>query len=238
VNTQCPTTQTRCPSVPTQCPTVATQCPPVVTQCAAKCSTTCPPVATQCQAVATQCPTVCTQCPSLATQCPTECTKCPEQATRCPAVETQCPSVETRCPAVETRCPAEPTKCPAGCTYTLGYWKTHPASWPADRIQIGGSWYSKQQALSILRTEPRGDATYILAHQLIAAKLNVLKGADGSAVAATIAAADAWLADNKIGSDPRKSRAQAGIDLASTLDGYNNGVIGPGHCDERDCDKP
>jgi hypothetical protein len=91
--------------------------------------------------------------------------------------------------------------------------------------------YSQQQALTILRTSPRGDATYILAQQLIAAKLNIFNGADDSAVAATIIDADVWLGENPLGSQPSGSTRQVGIALARTLDQYNNGLIGPGHCD-------
>jgi hypothetical protein len=92
--------------------------------------------------------------------------------------------------------------------------------------------YTKQEAINILKTSPRGDATYILAHQLIAAKLNILNGADDSAVAAVIIEADAWLMANPLGSDPSNPARQVGIALAKTLDRYNNGVIGPGHCDD------
>jgi hypothetical protein len=85
-------------------------------------------------------------------------------------------------------------------------------------------------AIEILRTRPRGDATYILAHQLIAAKLNILSGADNSAVADIIANADEWLIANPLGSKPDGPVRQEGIAMAGILDQYNNGIIGPGHC--------
>ena len=117
------------------------------------------------------------------------------------------------------------------CTLTQGFWKTHPEAWPVDTLTIGGVIYTKEEALAILSTPPkRGDATYILAHQLIAAMLNVLAGADDSAVAATIADADIWLAAHPLGSDPEGADREVGIALAEVLDQYNNGLIGPGHC--------
>jgi hypothetical protein len=70
-----------------------------------------------------------------------------------------------------------------------------------------------------------------LAHQLIAAKLNILNGADPSAAAAAIAAADAQigaLVVPPVGAGyihPSQTSATTQI-----LDDYNNGVIGPGHC--------
>ncbi len=121
---------------------------------------------------------------------------------------------------------------PGNCTYSHGFWKTHPGSWPVDELTLGTIVYSQDELITILQTGPGGDATYILAHQLIAAKLNVSNGADDTEVADTIAAADQWLSDNPLGSDPSGEERQAGIILAETLDDYNNGIIGPGQCDD------
>jgi hypothetical protein len=82
---------------------------------------------------------------------------------------------------------------PSGCTRTVGYWKTHPEAWPVESLVLGDEDYTKDEALQILRRSSRGDASVILARQLIAAKLNFASGADGSAIAETIEAADAWL---------------------------------------------
>jgi hypothetical protein len=119
-----------------------------------------------------------------------------------------------------------------GCTYTLGYWKNHPEVWPIEEIVIGGEIYSKDQAIGILGEPPKGDATYILVHQLIPAKLNVLNGADDQDVAKIILEADDWLNQNKLGSDPKGSDHEIGVGLAETLEEFNNGVIGPGMCDD------
>ncbi|WJW69181.1 hypothetical protein OZ401_002777 [Candidatus Chlorohelix allophototropha] len=113
------------------------------------------------------------------------------------------------------------------CTYTQGYWKTHPESWPVNSLTIGGVSYSKDQLIKIFNTPPKGDASYILMDQLIAAKLNLASGASDSAVATTIANSDTWLSVNKLGS---KSKDQAAINMGSILDQFNNGLIGPGHC--------
>ena len=137
----------------------------------------------------------------------------------------------------ETPTPTEtqtPTATPYGedCTLSMGYWKNHPDAWPVEEITIGGVTYSIAQAVGILETSPRGDATYILAHQLIAAKLNIANGADPSAVADTIEAADQWLVEHPLGSDPRDLARAEGIAMAETLTEYNEGAIGPGHCDD------
>jgi hypothetical protein len=121
-----------------------------------------------------------------------------------------------------------------GCTYGKGYWKNHPAEWLDTELSLGGVISDQVELLDILGTPPRGDATYILAGQLIAAKLNVLAGADSPAIDATINEADAWLVTNPLGSDPEGTIRQDGIDLAETLDDYNNGVSVPGSCDDEE----
>ena len=71
-----------------------------------------------------------------------------------------------------------------------------------------------------------------LAHQLIAAKLNVAKGASSSSIASTIAAADALIGGlvvSPVGSgwlDPSVTSS-----LTAALANYNEGVTGPGHCE-------
>lgn len=118
------------------------------------------------------------------------------------------------------------------CTRGMGYWKNHPDVWAVEEIAIGGITYTKAQAIDILKTSPGGDATYILAHQLIAAKLNVLQGADPGAVESTIDDADTWLTTHPLGSDLSDSDRAEGIALADILDQYNDGEIGPGSCDD------
>ena len=116
------------------------------------------------------------------------------------------------------------------CTYTMGYWMNHPEAWPVEEIEIGGVTHTKEDAIIILETPPEGDATYILAHQLIAAKLNVANGAESNGLGDTITDADAWLTANIFGSDPTDPARAQGIALAEVLDDFNNGLLGPSHC--------
>ena len=118
------------------------------------------------------------------------------------------------------------------CTYTMGYWKNHPEAWPMENITIGGVSYDKAEAVAILEIPPEGDATYILAHQLIAAKLNVANGADFDQIQLTIEEADAWLSTHSLGSNPLAPEREQGIALAEMLDSYNNGLLGPNHCED------
>jgi hypothetical protein len=121
-----------------------------------------------------------------------------------------------------------------GCTLTQGYWKNHNAlsprpsqqkPWPISESEelCGKTW------VDILHTPPRGDAWVILAHQWIAAKLNT------AAAASTVGEVDdalnqgADLLDDCTIADADRSFA---LVLATTLDAYNNGDVGPGHCGE------
>jgi hypothetical protein len=118
-----------------------------------------------------------------------------------------------------------------GCTYTQGYWKNHPEAWPVANLTLGSVTYTKAQLLSIFSQPVKGNGLVSLAHQLIAAKLNIANGADPSAVAATIAAADALIGSRvvpPVGSGSLAPSAASG--LTYVLDQYNNGIIGPGHC--------
>ena len=133
--------------------------------------------------------------------------------------------------------PPPPPDDETGCTLTQGYWKTHnqyatspglildwPAPYDEDDLMCGDS------LLTILQTSPRGDAWIILAHQYIAARLNVASGASTpDEVDTALASAGEWLLAN-CGGVPASDAPDA-IELAETLDRYNHGEIGPGHCD-------
>jgi hypothetical protein len=116
------------------------------------------------------------------------------------------------------------------CVHSHGFWKNHPEAWPVMEILIGDVTYTQEQALAILKNPTKGDATYILAHQLIAAKLNIAEGAASGDIEPTIKEADAWFIAYPIGSDPSNPEREVGIALAETLDDYNNGLLGPASC--------
>jgi hypothetical protein len=87
---------------------------------------------------------------------------------------------------------------------------------------------------------PVSNAYYILAHQYMAAKLNILNGASSTpAVDAAIAWAQTYFFNIYTpSSNLSKSVRQQAISYASLLDNYNNGLIGPGHCSEDGFHKP
>lgn len=128
----------------------------------------------------------------------------------------------------------------SGCTYTQGYWKTHGPlptgnnvnEWPVTGLTLGSVAYTDFELQAIFDTPAGGNGLINLAHQLTAAKLNVANGADASDIAAAIAAADALiggLVAPPIGNGSLSNSAVGA--LVDTLANYNEGAIGPGHCE-------
>jgi hypothetical protein len=152
------------------------------------------------------------------------------------AVLSACEPLERRGSGSD-RVTQEPTD-PQGCTLTQGYWKNHEEAWPVDSLTIGGVTYTKEELLTLLRTPTRGDASLILGHQLIAARLNGEQGASSADVAGALAEADAWMTANKDsdGRLPYDARGSVAAEEATTLSGtlalFNEGGTGPGHCDD------
>lgn len=116
-------------------------------------------------------------------------------------------------------------------TGTPGYWMTHPEAWPFDSIVVGGESYTKEEAIDLMLHSTKKDVTYIMFQSLVAAKLNVLlvAGFDSSCIMDTITDADAWMAENRVGSKlkagGRDSPWRTGEPLYLLLDDYNNGLL-------------
>jgi len=129
---------------------------------------------------------------------------------------------------------------PGGCTLTQGYWKNHPNAWPVDSLQIGGETYSKDEALVLLKTSVSGDGSLILAHQMIAAMLNVFSGASADMdTVEVLVDAENWMLANKdadgrlpYGIDSGTAAHEEAAALADALASFNEGGVGPGHCDD------
>jgi hypothetical protein len=97
---------------------------------------------------------------------------------------------------------------------------------------LGSQTYTKAELLNILNNSGTGDASVILAIQLIAAKLNIAAGSDPTPVSSTIAHADSLLSmfSGKLPYKVKPSSAtgQMMVNDAKTLDNYNNGLLTPG----------
>ena len=139
-------------------------------------------------------------------------------------------------------CETLPCNPGGGCTFTQGFWKTHgPLGcvtgnntnvWPVTSLALGNTTYDDTQLCAIFNTPGGGNGLISLAHQLIAAKLNVVNGANGADIADVINSADALIGGlvvPPIGSGSLSSGATS--TLVTTLTSFNEGLIGPGHCD-------
>lgn len=142
--------------------------------------------------------------------------------------------------------------CDQGCTLTQGYWKTHSVLGPApydsegwgnlgdfdgnegeeeegeDWVNWSIDWYTA------FWTPPKGgNVWYKLAHQFQAAYLNAQNGASTpTEVDDALADAENWLMTMNPDDKTKGKDAKDANSWHSTLASYNEGDIGPGHCDE------
>lgn len=118
-----------------------------------------------------------------------------------------------------------------GCTRTQGYWKNHADPTKKQFDTTWNSYLTKaffnsgKNYLQMLNTAPKGDAYIILAHQFIAAELNVAAGASMPQDVL-----DAWNAAKAYFEGGSATRTKV-LTWAELLDDYNNGKVGPGHCE-------
>ncbi len=142
-----------------------------------------------------------------------------------------------------------------GCTRTIGFWKNWTGLGPQDDvlsqylpITLGDAGGTKSLdvtdvyiAVDVLEMKTYGknnNGITKLYAQLLASKLNFAAGASDSAVADYVTDADAFLADHDYMdwnglSDDDKDMVMM---WQGSFDDYNNGDIGPGHCDDDDDD--
>jgi hypothetical protein len=126
-----------------------------------------------------------------------------------------------------------------GCSLTQGYWKTHskygPAPYDSTWALIGEDtafFISGKTWYQVIKQPPAGgNAYYILAHQYIAARLNIAGGTGSTAaVNAALAGATTFFGTYTPSSSLSSSVRDQAIAWAGTLGAYNEGDIGPGHC--------
>src|SRR6476620_453647 len=144
------------------------------------------------------------------------------------------PATQTPTPTPTPTATATATSTPSGvCPLGQGYWKNHPNAWPVNTVMLGNQTYTKAELLNILNNPGRGDASMILAVQLIAAKLNIANGSDPTPVASTITHADSLLSifTGKLSYKVKPSSAigQMMVNDGNTLDNYISGQLPP-HC--------
>jgi hypothetical protein len=109
-----------------------------------------------------------------------------------------------------------------------GFWKNHPAAWPTKAIpmMLGARSYRLDELLAILHAPTAGDASLILARQLITTTLNTANGSDPRPVCEALKEGNRLLSeisDTLPGRVTRSSPAgRAMVNLASLLREYND----------------
>ncbi len=125
------------------------------------------------------------------------------------------------------------------CTRGMGYWKNH-INWPVASLSLGQTSYAEAQLRQLLKTPVGGDASLILAHALITARLNVATGVVPSPQArAALADAAAWVdanrdADGRLpyGVRPNVTAGKQAVRIAALLQTLNEGRGGAPACTE------
>ncbi|MEQ1632939.1 MAG: hypothetical protein ABL997_11240, partial [Planctomycetota bacterium] len=129
---------------------------------------------------------------------------------------------------------------PPQCPHSQGFWKTHASDWPVTSLTLGCRTYTQQELLALMNLPVRGDASIQLAHQLIAAKLNVAAFTNNwPVIASRIADADALLC-TYAGALPLNVRTtttngRAMTQMAKRLEDFNLGYLSPGCGDPGHC---
>ena len=144
-----------------------------------------------------------------------------------------------------------PPVCEDKCTLTQGYWKNHhsekgtcpPAvdcTWPIcpeTGVTAELSVICLLNWRTIIATPTQGSAWFILAHQYIAASLNLKDGrcaeSTSAVIISTLAAAKEKLEIcSLMSASPSSPMGTSMVALARILDDYNNGLVGPEHCED------
>lgn len=137
-----------------------------------------------------------------------------------------------------------------GCTHTIGYWKNHAGFGPQEDLvtPLLPLWLGNADGIASIAVPNARTAVAVLQMKfyggpfngitrlyarLLTAKLNIAAGADGSAVAEVIAAADNFLGGHTWRSwwSLSKTDRKQVLRWTTVLMQYNSGRIGPGACD-------
>ncbi len=125
------------------------------------------------------------------------------------------------------------------CVRGFGFWKNH-ITWPVSALSLGSTSYSAAQLRQLMSTPVGGDASLILAHALIAARLNVAEGVVPAAPARTALTDGAsWIDANRdtdgrlpFGVRPSVTAGKQAVRLAGLLEALNEGQAGVPACTE------
>jgi hypothetical protein len=114
------------------------------------------------------------------------------------------------------------------CLFGLAHWK-HQQEWPVSFLVLGTVTYDETELRSILNEPVRGGLVD-LAHQVIAAKLNVALGATSPTLTSAIAQADALIGSRVVPPVGAGFLPKTTEPLTISLDMINSGTLGSVRC--------
>lgn len=108
-----------------------------------------------------------------------------------------------------------------------GFWRHNPNAWPVSSLMLGTNIYNQEQLLTILGMPVSGDASVIVAQQLIPTLLNIANGTNENPVSATIDDANAVIGSNMIPAKikPNTADGRQMTSDAKILESYNQGLL-------------
>ncbi len=129
----------------------------------------------------------------------------------------------------------EPEAEEAFCPGSQGGYKNSD-DWAVSNLTLGAQNYSEEELRAMLDAPTRGDASIILARQLIAAELNVANGhnssvavdAENTTADQVIAAAHELIGDQSLPANVRGKQGAQWTEYAEALDAFNNGAFTDG----------
>ena len=120
------------------------------------------------------------------------------------------------------------------CPLRQGFWKNNPNLWPQTFLILGNPnntshTYTRSELLALLNLSTKGDASLILAQQLIATKLNILNGTNAAPIAGAATQADSLFTSfpgklpYRVGSATALGKSMVATSII--LENYNAGLI-------------
>ena len=136
------------------------------------------------------------------------------------------PGAVLRAPVAQPRVVLDGT-----CTVAGDFWKANFYRWHHVDLRMGGTHYSQEEQLDILRANPDGNGLVALAQQLISARLNIASGVPPVGMDDALTSADTLIGALVVpprGTDHLPTSETTTI--TESLAAFNEGRVGPGAC--------
>ena len=118
------------------------------------------------------------------------------------------------------------------CPRSREFWAENPDIWPVSSLTLGGESYTKAELVTLLEAPTEADASMVLAHEYITARINQAHGTSTLGNEGLFAEAENLLreAGTRLpqGVDPSSPTGSAMLAIASELARFNRGELSRG----------